>query len=291
MCFDNRQLSLFNNVLANLFLGVGDVRKPRPRHTLQVVRAPSLEFLDLRLTSFHSWLKSNGYDTTNARNNRTEGGWHLKCCRKLATAADDFWFIVFNRKGGKIYPLKTQSDYLAAYRKLEAEGYTLAVIEQMTTGAAYNFAYPRDPVKRADKATNKPKRKPYVNIQGERSERVVTQRSGVAQGKFKALLIENFAARCAVTGWVNGGVLEAAHIEHGTRYNPSNGILTTPTMHALFDADLLGINPVTLTVHFKAGIELGEQFDVRTITPLVYELDKGRLDLRWAEYLEDEQGV
>lgn len=295
MCFDNRQRSLFNNVLADLFLGVGEVRKPRPRHTLQVVRVPSLEVLDLGLTSFHSWLKSNGYDTTNARNNRTawasEGGWHLKRCRKLATATDDFWFIAFNRKGGKIYPLKTQSDYRAAYRKLEAEGYAPAVIEQMTTGAAYNLAYPRDPVKRADKATNKPKRKPDVEIQGEHSERVVTQRSGVAQGKFKALLIENFAGRCAVTGWVNGGVLEAAHIEHGTRYNPSNGILMTPTMHALFDADLLGINPVTLTVHFKLGIELGEKFEGRTITPLVYELDKGLLDLRWAEYLEDEQGV
>ncbi|MHQ23667.1 HNH endonuclease, partial [Escherichia coli] len=61
------------------------MREPRPRHTLQVVCVPSLNIQDLGLTSFHSWLLSKGYDTTNARNNRTcwarEGGWHLKRCR------------------------------------------------------------------------------------------------------------------------------------------------------------------------------------------------------------------
>ncbi len=118
------------------------MREPRPRHTLQVIRVPSLEVQDLGLTSFDSWLDENGYDKTNARNNRTiwarEGGWHLKRCRNLETGTDDFWFIAFDGKGGKIYPLKTQRDYRAAYRKLEAEGYAPAVIEQMTTGAAYN---------------------------------------------------------------------------------------------------------------------------------------------------------
>ncbi|WP_241633572.1 HNH endonuclease [Salmonella enterica] len=192
--------------------------------------------------------------------------------------------LTFDGKGGKIYPLKTQRDYRAAYRKLEAEGYAPAVIEQMTTGAAYNLAYPRSILKQAETATSEPIRKPDVDIQGEHCERVVTQRSGVAQGKFKALLIENFAGRCAVTGWVNGGVLDAAHIEHGTRYNPSNGILMTPTMHALFDADLMGIDPATLTVHFKPGIEVGELFEGRKITPLVYDLDLERLAVRWAEY-------
>jgi hypothetical protein len=123
------------------------MREPRPRHTLQVIRVPSLEVQDLGLTSFDSWLDENGYDKTNARNNRTiiwarEGGWHLKRCRNLETGTDDFWFIAFDGKGGKIYPLKTQRDYRAAYRKLEAEGYAPAVIEQMTTGAAYNPAYP-----------------------------------------------------------------------------------------------------------------------------------------------------
>lgn len=47
------------------------MREPRPRHTLQVIRVPSLEVQDLGLTSFDSWLDEHGYDKTNARNNRT----------------------------------------------------------------------------------------------------------------------------------------------------------------------------------------------------------------------------
>jgi hypothetical protein len=48
-------------------------------------------------------------------------------------------------------------------------------------------------------------------------------------------------------------------------------------MHTLFDADLMGIDPATLTVHFRPGIELGELFEGRKITPLVYDLDLERL--------------
>ncbi|EPB6376144.1 HNH endonuclease [Escherichia coli] len=265
------------------------MREPRPRHTLQVVCVPSPNIQDLGLTSFHSWLLSKGYDTTNARNNRTcwarEGGWHLKRCRHLATGEDHFWFIAFNGTGGDIFPVKTQQDYRAAYRKLEAYGYAPAVIEQLNTGVAYNLAYSRTPLKRPESATSELKRKPDVNIQGEPCERFVTERSSAAQNKFKTLLIENFAGRCAVTGWVNGGVLVAAHIEHGTRYNPSNGILLTPTMHALFDADLMGIDPSTLTVHFKPGIEAGELFEGKTLNPLVYDLDTDRLAARWADFI------
>lgn len=80
-------------------------------------------------------------------------------------------------------------------------------------------------------------------------------------------------------------MLVAAHIEHGTRYNPSNGILLTPTMHALFDADLMGIDPSTLTVHFKPGIEAGELFEGKTLNPLVYDLDTDRLAARWADFI------
>lgn len=73
----------------------------------------------------------------------------------------------------------------------------------------------------------------------------MAQRSGVAQRKFKALGIENFAGSYAVTGWVNSGVTDAAHTEHGTRYNPSDDILITPAMYTLLDADFMGIDPGT----------------------------------------------
>ena len=79
------------------------MREPRPRHTLQVIRVPSLEVQNLGLTSFDSWLDENGYDKTNVGNNRTiwarESGWYLKRCRNLKTGTDDFWFIAFDGKG------------------------------------------------------------------------------------------------------------------------------------------------------------------------------------------------
>ncbi|MFP1463799.1 hypothetical protein ACLB1E_35050 [Escherichia coli] len=97
---------------------------------------PSLEVQDLGLTSFDSWLDEHGYDKTNARNNRTiwarEGGWHLKRCRRMLKLARTISGLSLSMVKAGEYPLKTQRDYRAAYRKLEAEGYAPAVIEQMT---------------------------------------------------------------------------------------------------------------------------------------------------------------
>lgn len=43
------------------------MREPRPRHTLQVIRVPSLEVQDLGLTSFDSWLDEHGGTVANSR--------------------------------------------------------------------------------------------------------------------------------------------------------------------------------------------------------------------------------
>lgn len=64
------------------------------------------------------------------------------------------------------------------------------------------------------------------------------------------------------------------------------GILTlSPTLHKLFDRHLMGVNPETLTVHFRSDIEFPE-YEGRVISPLVYNLDKARLAARWDEYLQ-----
>jgi predicted restriction endonuclease len=67
------------------------------------------------------------------------------------------------------------------------------------------------------------------------------------------LVRQNFGGRCAVSGKHLGGVLEAAHIEGADLgcYSVGNGILLSPTLHKLFDRHLMGVNPETLTVHFK----------------------------------------
>ena len=122
-------------------------------------------------------------------------------------------------------------------------------------------------------------------LKGGSAERLVRQRDAAVQAEFRAMVRTNFADRCAVSGKHLGGVLEAAHIEGADLgcYSVGNGILLSPTLHKLFDRHLMGINPETLTVHFKPGVEF-EEYEGRVISPLIYNLDKARLAARWDEY-------
>ncbi|MBF9773382.1 HNH endonuclease signature motif containing protein [Enterobacter asburiae] len=125
-------------------------------------------------------------------------------------------------------------------------------------------------------------------LRGDSCERLVRQRDAAIQAEFKAELCYNFGYRCAVSGKHLGGILDAAHIESAVEgdYSVSNGILLSPTLHRLFDANKMGINPETMTVHFKPGIEF-EEYEGRLITPLHYRLNKEKLAARWGEYLRD----
>jgi len=124
-----------------------------------------------------------------------------------------------------------------------------------------------------------------LELKGGSSERLVRQRDAAVQAEFRAMVRQNFADLCAVSGKHLGGVLEAAHIEGADLgcYSVGNGILLSPTLHKLFDRHLMGVNPETLTVHFKPGVEF-EEYEGRVITPLIYNLDKARLAARWDEY-------
>lgn len=126
-------------------------------------------------------------------------------------------------------------------------------------------------------------------LRGGSCERMVRQRDAAIQAEFKAELCYNFGYRCAVSGKHLGGVLDAAHIESAAKgdYSVSNGILLSPTLHRLFDANKMGINPETMSVHFKPGIEF-EEYEGRVIAPLHYRLDKDKLTARWDEYLRGE---
>lgn len=124
-------------------------------------------------------------------------------------------------------------------------------------------------------------------LKGGSIERLIRQRDAAVQAEFRAMVRQNFGDRCAVSGKHLGGVLEAAHIEGADLgcYNVGNGILLSPTLHKLFDRHMMGINPETLSVHFRKGIEF-EEYEGRVIVPLIYNLDKVRLAARWCEYLK-----
>lgn len=124
-----------------------------------------------------------------------------------------------------------------------------------------------------------------IELVGSVQERTVKQRDAAKQKTFREYCFENFGDRCAISGKKLGGVLEAAHIQHGIRNNPSNGILMAPTFHKLFDRGLMAINPESLGVHFAPGIEW-EEYEGKVIAPQVWELDKERLAVRWQEFIE-----
>lgn len=125
-----------------------------------------------------------------------------------------------------------------------------------------------------------------IELVGKSKQITTTQRDPRVQKQFRAFVFHNFGDRCAITDKKLNGHLHAAHIEdaiHGC-YNASNGILMSPTFHTLFDRKQMGINPETMTVHFAPGIEW-EEYEGKVITPLVWELDKERLAVRWQEFI------
>lgn len=83
----------------------------------------------------------------------------------------------------------------------------------------------------------------------EQVERSIKMRRG--QRRFRLSLLKTYSA-CMVSGCVLVDLLEAAHIQpyRGERDNhDENGLLLRADLHTLFDLDLLGIEPLGLTVH------------------------------------------
>jgi putative restriction endonuclease len=81
------------------------------------------------------------------------------------------------------------------------------------------------------------------------------------QEKFKNELISIYGSACMITGCPVMLTLHASHIcaYRGTEDdNPRNGLLLKADIHILFDADLIGINPDTLTVRLHP--EISESF-------------------------------
>ncbi len=80
----------------------------------------------------------------------------------------------------------------------------------------------------------------------------------IGQSDFRQTLIRAYGSRCAVTDCDVLDVLEAAHIDAyaGVHSNhPGNGLLLRADIHALFDADLIAVDPSTLSIALAKSIE------------------------------------
>jgi hypothetical protein len=96
---------------------------------------------------------------------------------------------------------------------------------------------------------------PESSLEQERILRAVRDRLG--QSEFRIGLLHAYGNRCAVTDYDAIESLEAAHIDpySGPESNQrSNGLLLRSDIHALFDLNVLSINPDTLEVVLSRGL-------------------------------------
>lgn len=111
------------------------------------------------------------------------------------------------------------------------------------------------------------------------------------QKKFRDQLIRRYGARCLASGCELMDIIEAAHIDpfrDANDHHPENGLLLRADLHTLFDLNLMGIDPDTMTLHFpvhvrNSGYELLQDHTL--------QLPEGRrpahapLERRWQAYI------
>ena len=89
--------------------------------------------------------------------------------------------------------------------------------------------------------------------------RAIRERRG--QGPFRKKLIRRYGGKCMISGCDLLDVVEAAHVwpYRGPKDNhPDNGLLLKADLHTLFDLNLLGIHPDTLSVSIAKDARRGD---------------------------------
>ncbi|MCY1031649.1 HNH endonuclease signature motif containing protein [Corallococcus sp. BB11-1] len=131
---------------------------------------------------------------------------------------------------------------------------------------------------------------PYVPDEVDAREiitRAIRARRG--QAVFRQELRERFADTCVITRCGLVDLLEAAHIApyRGEKDNHvSNGLLLRADIHTLFDLDLLGIHPETLTVSLHPRV-VGMGYDPFHRIPLACDatgISREALESRWEKF-------
>lgn len=110
------------------------------------------------------------------------------------------------------------------------------------------------------------------------------------QPMFRRVLRRRYGDRCQVSGCALLDLLEAAHISPyrgEDDQHPENGLLLRADLHTLFDLDLMGIDPETLTVHFHASVLADPsygQFAGRSVACGTRRPSRQALESRWAAF-------
>lgn len=122
-------------------------------------------------------------------------------------------------------------------------------------------------------------------------DRVMRQiRARRGQRKFRDSLLSRYGGAYMISGCRLTEILEAAHISPYRGINDNhvgNGLLLRADLHTLFDLDLIGVEPDSLTIHVhphaaRAGYGVFEGKALRCGAGM--EPDRGVLESRWARF-------
>jgi putative restriction endonuclease len=111
----------------------------------------------------------------------------------------------------------------------------------------------------------------------------------LGQDSFRAVVLDAYHRRCAVTGIHIPPVLQAAHIrpvDHGGEHRLDNGLLLRSDVHTLFDRGYLGVDPshrLIVSPRLRADFSNGDQFYDRA--GQVIDLPARRADRPGREFL------
>jgi putative restriction endonuclease len=112
----------------------------------------------------------------------------------------------------------------------------------------------------------------------------------LGQSSFKAVVLDAYHRRCAISGTHIPPVLQAAHIRPvtaGGEHRLDNGLLLRSDIHTLFDRGYLGVDPrfrLLVSPRLRADFSNGDQFYAKA--GQVIELPERRVDRPSREFLE-----
>ncbi|WP_293744645.1 HNH endonuclease signature motif containing protein [uncultured Pedobacter sp.] len=118
-----------------------------------------------------------------------------------------------------------------------------------------------------------------------------------SQDVFRSDLFQIYGTRCMLTGCDVAAAIEASHIcpYRGESDNhPENGILLRRDLHALYDENLIGIDPEELTIRLSKALRgsVYEHYAGRLlcIPDSTIRPSRAALNLRWQGFLLQESG-
>jgi len=112
----------------------------------------------------------------------------------------------------------------------------------------------------------------------------------LGQQSFKAVVLDSYRRRCAISGTHIPPVLQAAHIRpvaRGGEHRLDNGLLLRSDVHTLFDRGYLGVDPrhrLLVSSRLRADFSNGDQFYAKA--GQVIDLPERRTDRPGREFLE-----